>query len=127
MARVTVEDCLLVVPDRFELVVLASQRTRSINSGASVTLPRDGDKSSVVSLREIAGGTVQADHLREGVVQSFQRYIEGEETDSDLREPLDEEATHWIQTELDDKQAERLGFSEESPVEEVGPNPDDLY
>ncbi|MEI7669814.1 MAG: DNA-directed RNA polymerase subunit omega [Pseudomonadota bacterium] len=72
MARVTVEDCLHVA-NRFELVVLAAQRAKQIASGSELTLVRDNDKDSVVSLREIAGETVDLDKLREDIVQSYRK------------------------------------------------------
>jgi len=73
MARVTVEDCILNVPNRFELVLLASQRAKQIASGNPLTLPRDNDKDAVVALREIADRTVSLDQLQEETVQSFCR------------------------------------------------------
>lgn len=76
MARVTVEDCVELVPNRFELVVLAAQRAREISAGAELTVDRDRDKNPVVSLREIAENTVGLDDLREGVVLSNQRQVE---------------------------------------------------
>lgn len=71
MARVTVEDCILEVPNRFELVLLAAQRAKQITSGNPLTIDRDNDKDSVVSLREIADKTVSLDALQEGLIQSF--------------------------------------------------------
>lgn len=73
MARVTVEDCILNVPNRFELVILAAQRAKQIASGNPLTLDRDNDKDAVVSLREIAEKTVAVDDLREETVQAFGR------------------------------------------------------
>lgn len=73
MARVTVEDCIEKLPNRYELVVLAARRAKDIASGVPITLPRDNDKDAVVALREIAEGTVPVDNLREGVVQNFQQ------------------------------------------------------
>lgn len=64
MARVTVEDCVDKIPNRFELVLIASQRARDIHSGASLTIDRDNDRNPVVALREIAAGTVSLDDLR---------------------------------------------------------------
>lgn len=83
MARVTVEDCVDKVPNRFELVLLAGQRARAISSGASLTIDRDNDKNPVVSLREIAGETIQADDMREEVIRGLQRYIEQDEPEAD--------------------------------------------
>lgn len=76
MARVTVEDCVEVVPNRFELVLLAAQRARSISTGAELTVDRDRDKNPVVALREIADQTVPLDGLKEAVVQTNQRQFE---------------------------------------------------
>ena len=74
MARVTVEDCIEVVPNRFELVALAAQRTRQIVSGGQLTLERDNDKDTVISLREIAEKTVTVDALKEEVILNHQKY-----------------------------------------------------
>jgi len=71
MARVTVEDCILQIPNRFELVLLAAQRAKQISSGNPLTIDRDNDKDSVVSLREIADKTVSLDALQEGLIHSF--------------------------------------------------------
>lgn len=76
MARVTVEDCVELVPNRFELVVLAAQRAREISAGEEITIDRDRDKNPVVALREIAEDTVGLDDLREGIVQHHQRQME---------------------------------------------------
>ena len=73
MARVTIEDCTLKIPSRFELVVLASQRAKEIVSGAKPTVERDNDKNSVVALREIAEGTISVDALRESVIKKSQK------------------------------------------------------
>jgi DNA-directed RNA polymerase subunit omega len=79
MARVTVEDCVLKVPNRFELVLLAAQRAREITSGAPLTLERDDDKNPVVALREIADETVGLPHLRDAVVRGMQKQVEIDE------------------------------------------------
>ena len=76
MARVTVEDCVDKVPNRFELVMLAAHRAREISSGSSLTVERDNDKNPVVSLREIADETQTADDLREKLIESNQTQIE---------------------------------------------------
>lgn len=73
MARVTVEDCIEIIPNRFELVVAAAQRAKQISSGAPLTVDRDNDKDSVVSLREIAEGSVQSAKLMEEIVNHFCR------------------------------------------------------
>ena len=76
MARVTVEDCVDKVPNRFELVMLAAHRAREITAGAPLTVSRDNDKNPVVSLREIAEETQQADDLRERMIEANQTQIE---------------------------------------------------
>jgi DNA-directed RNA polymerase subunit omega len=84
MARVTVEDCVDKVPNRFELVMLAAHRARSLAAGAPLTIDRDNDKNPVVALREIAEETLTADHLRESAIESFQRQIEVDEPEEDV-------------------------------------------
>ena len=79
MARVTVEDCVVKVPNRFELVLLAAQRAREITSGAPLSVDRDDDKNPVVALREIAEETVELDHLQESLVRGMQKHIEMDE------------------------------------------------
>ena len=79
MARVTVEDCVVKIPNRFELVLLAAQRAREITSGAPLSLDRDDDKNPVVALREIAEETVELDHLKDAVVRGMQKHVEMDE------------------------------------------------
>lgn len=83
MARVTVEDCVDKVPNRFELVMLAAHRAREISAGESITVDRDNDKNPVVSLREIAEETQTADELRERLIESNQHQIEVDEPEED--------------------------------------------
>ncbi|SFE80231.1 DNA-directed RNA polymerase subunit omega [Sulfitobacter brevis] len=83
MARVTVEDCVDKVPNRFELVMLAAHRAREITAGSPVTVDRDNDKNPVVSLREIADETQSADDLRERLIESNQNQIEIDEPEED--------------------------------------------
>ena len=83
MARVTVEDCVDKVPNRFELVMLASHRSRELSSGAELTVDRDNDKNPVVSLREIAEETQSAEELRERAIESNQTQIEVDEPEED--------------------------------------------
>lgn len=83
MARVTVEDCIDKVENRFELVLLASHRARLISQGASITVDRDNDKNPVVALREIAEETQSADDLRERLIESNQTQIEVDEPEDD--------------------------------------------
>ena len=83
MARVTVEDCVDKVPNRFELVMLAAHRAREVSAGAEITVDRDNDKNPVVSLREIAEETQTADELRERLIESNQHQIEVDEPEDD--------------------------------------------
>jgi len=79
MARVTVEDCVIKIPNRFELVLLAAQRAREITSGASLTLDRDDDKNPVVALREIADETIGLLQLKDALVRGMQKHVEIDE------------------------------------------------
>ena len=79
MARITVEDCVLKVPNRFELVMLAAQRARDVSAGAPLAVERDNDKNPVVALREIADTTISPDDLKEELVHSLQKYVEVDE------------------------------------------------
>jgi DNA-directed RNA polymerase subunit omega len=83
MARVTVEDCVDKVPNRFELVMLASHRARAVSSGSPLLIDRDNDKNPVVALREIAEEALTVDDLREEAIQSHQRQIEVDEPEED--------------------------------------------
>ncbi|CAD0186430.1 DNA-directed RNA polymerase subunit omega [Ruegeria sp. THAF57] len=83
MARVTVEDCVDKVPNRFELVMLAAHRAREISAGGPITVDRDNDKNPVVSLREIADETQSADELRERLIEANQTQIEVDEPEED--------------------------------------------
>jgi DNA-directed RNA polymerase subunit omega len=91
MARVTVEDCVDKVPNRFDLVMLASHRAREISAGSAITVDRDNDKNPVVSLREIAEETQSADELRERMIESNQTQIEVDEAEEDamVASPID--------------------------------------
>ena len=91
MARVTVEDCVLKVPNRFELVLLAAQRARNISRGEQLTIDRDNDKNPVVALREIADETVELPGLEQDLVKSLSRVPEPE--------PVDEEVLDLIPTD----------------------------
>ncbi len=79
MARVTVEDCIDKVENRFELVLIASHRARMISSGAQITIDRDNDKNPVVALREIADQTISPGDLKEDLIHSLQKYVEVDE------------------------------------------------
>ncbi|MGN6777934.1 DNA-directed RNA polymerase subunit omega, partial [Rhizobium sp.] len=83
MARVTVEDCIDKVENRFELVLLASHRARLISQGSSITIDRDNDKNPVVALREIADETLSPDDLKEDLIHSLQKHVEVDEPEPD--------------------------------------------
>ncbi len=84
MARVTVEDCIDKVENRFDLVLLASHRARMISSGSQITIDRDNDKNPVVSLREIAETTVSPGDLKEDLIHSLQKYVEVDEPEPEV-------------------------------------------
>lgn len=83
MARVTVEDCVLKVPNRFDLVMLAAQRARDISAGAQPTVERNNDKNPVVALREIAEETIDLEALSNSLVQGLQRHVETDEPEEE--------------------------------------------
>jgi DNA-directed RNA polymerase subunit omega len=82
MARVTIEDCIDKLPNRFELVLLAAHRARLISQGAPITVDRDNDKDPVVSLREIAAETVNKDDLKEEFIHAMQKHVEVDEPET---------------------------------------------
>ena len=79
MARVTVEDCIEKIENRFDLVLMAAHRARMISSGAQITVSRDNDKNPVVALREIGDGAISPDDLHEDLIHSLQKYVEVDE------------------------------------------------
>ncbi len=83
MARVTVEDCIDKVPNRFELILLAAHRARAVSAGAPITVERDNDKNPVVALREIAEQTLSPADLKEDLIHSMQRYVEVDEPEGE--------------------------------------------
>jgi len=83
MARITVEDCVERIPNRFELVMLAAQRARDISAGAPLTVERDNDKNPVVALREIAENTIDLDHLRYELIHGLRRHVAIEDRPDD--------------------------------------------
>jgi DNA-directed RNA polymerase subunit omega len=84
MARVTVEDCIDKVDNRFDLVLLASHRARMISSGAQISVPRDNDKNPVVALREIADSTIAPEDLKEDFIHSLQKHVEVDEPETEV-------------------------------------------
>ena len=118
MARVTVEDCIDKVENRFDLVLLASHRARMLSSGAQITLDRDNDKNPVVALREIAEDTVDPEEVREALISSLQRVDEHSEAEEEaetvalLADPShmqmsEQELVRALQSDRDGGQEER--------------------
>ncbi len=120
MARVTVEDCVLQIPNRFELVMLAAQRARDISAGASLTIDRDNDKNPVVALREIADVTVEFDVLRNSIVKGLQKTVEADEPEEEIIDYISSEqelAREQVQAEA----GEEDGWSVEEVSDEEEP------
>ncbi len=116
MARVTVEDCVDKVPNRFELVMLAAHRAREIASGAPLTIPRDNDKNPVVALREIAEETQSADALRERMIEAYQTQIEVDEPEEDAMALLmGAEMDRPVQNDLDEERLLRELLAAQEP------------
>lgn len=88
MARVTVEDCIDKIPNRYELLMVASQRAKDIAAGSSITVSRDNDKNAVIALREIADETVSIEELQKSLVMGLQKYVEVEEPEEEELEIL---------------------------------------
>ena len=121
MARVTVEDCVDKIPNRFELVLLAAQRARNLSRGEELTLDRDDDKNPVVALREIADGTLTVERLKQDLMKSLSRAPEPE--------PADEEVMDLIPTDQNIFGLQDISAEEEAaslPVEGEDIAPEDL-
>jgi DNA-directed RNA polymerase subunit omega len=88
MARVTVEDCIDKIENRFDLVLMASHRARVLSAGAQITVPRDNDKNPVVALREIADQRLTPDDLKEDLIHSLQKNVEVDEPEAETAPPL---------------------------------------
>ena len=118
MARVTVEDCIDKVENRFELVLLASHRARLISQGASITIDRDNDKNPVVALREIADETLSPGDLKEDLIHSLQKHVEVDEPEPDRSTMVaTETASDVAAVEEDDDQPEAITFDRMSEEE----------
>lgn len=104
MARVTVEDCVDKVENRFELVLLAGHRARQISSGGEITVPRDNDKNPVVALREIAEQTLSPGDLHEDLVHSLQKQVEVDEPEHEMAEvpAIEAETEERVETVMSD-------------------------
>jgi DNA-directed RNA polymerase subunit omega len=116
MARVTVEDCIDKVENRFELVLLASHRARQISQGAPITIDRDKDKNPVVALREIADETLSPDDLKEDLIHSLQKHVEVDEPEHEPSSMLGNVGTAGKGDE-EDELPETLTFDQMVPPE----------
>lgn len=116
MARVTVEDCIDKVPNRFDLVMLAAQRAREIAAGSTLTVERDNDKNPVVALREIAEETVGVEATRQSLIQGLQKHVDFDEPEEDdVMELLEAESqTPGVVTELPSGDGETEDMSVEA-------------
>jgi len=128
MARVTVEDCIIKIPNRFDLVMVAAQRARDISSGAALTIERDNDKNPVVALREIADTTIDLEALTNAVVQGLRKHVETEEPveegsfgtgDTDILSDLSQTADEAVAEDDEDDEIEGE-FEDEPLAEEEG-------
>ena len=124
MARVTVEDCILKIPNRFELVLLAAQRARDVASGAPITLERDNDKNPVVALREIADETIGLEQVKNSLIKGMQKHVEIDEPEEDKE--LDAETQQSWPVDAPPTEAETEELAEEA-VEDEELAEDELY
>ncbi len=115
MARVTVEDCIEQVPNRFELVVLTSERARNISSGAPLTIERNNDKNPVIALREIAAGNIDIEKLRDSQIANLQK---NNKMDDITDENLYAENQESVGLEADYSETEESAIF--SPDDEIG-------
>ena len=133
MARITVEDSSIVVPNCFELVLVAAQRVRQILAGAEILVPRDGDKNTVIALREIAENKLDVSEIYEQIVKGKQLYAQADDLDEDIIDMMDSETNGaWIGLEsgsgpsfADALESELAGDKEEDDLE-LSAQADDL-
>jgi len=115
MARVTVEDCIVQVPNRFELVLLAAQRARNISRGESLTVERDNDKNPVVALREIADQTVALEALEQDLIKSLSRAPEPEPVEDEVMDLIDTNENIFGVMDVNEELPADMGAEEFSP------------
>jgi DNA-directed RNA polymerase subunit omega len=111
MARVTVEDCIDIINNRFELVMLASQRARSLSSGAELTVERDNDKNPVIALREIAESKIDIEEVKDLLVVGLQKHVISDEPDEDDLALLSDQEDREQQVSEEPEIEPQLGFS----------------
>ncbi len=124
MARVTVEDCVQRIPNRFELVLLAARRARAIAAGSMLTIDRDNDKNPVVSLREIGENTIDLGELKNNLIGGLQRRVEVDEPEEDNMAALMSSSTEWAGVVQEEEPAETFTASEVGASEAAAPAAD---
>ncbi len=125
MARVTVEDCVERIPNRFELVLMAARRARGIAAGSMLTVDRDNDKNPVVSLREIADATIDLDELKTSLVTALQRRVEVDEPEEDNMAALMSSSNEWAGVVQEDEAAETFSAGDVGATDGTpAPTPD---
>ena len=120
MARVTVEDCVKKIPNRFDLVIAAAQRSREISNGIAIEIDRDNDKNPVVSLREIASEVVDAESLQERFIRSMQKNLIKEENNIEEEESLEEEFAAYLNETKNEKINDQELFLNKNKNEDDG-------
>ena len=118
MARVTVEDCIEKIPNRFDLVIAAAQRSREISNGIPIEIDRDNDKNPVVSLREIASEAIDAESLHERFIRSMQKNLINEENNSEDELSLEEEFAAYLNESKTSEVTDSSLFQNNSPSNE---------
>ena len=124
MARVTVEDCIEKIPNRFDLVIAAAQRSREISNGMPIDIDRDNDKNPVVSLREIACDAVDAESLHERFIRSMQKNLINEDKNSEKELSLEEEFAAYLNESKTPKSVDKslfpqVNISDEESFEDI--------
>jgi len=126
MARVTVEDCVDKVPNRFRLVMLAAQRARELTVGAQITVDRDNDKNPVVALREIADETILVPDLEEELIQGLQRHADSDDPEEEAADLLAMEEELTASAEADAFTGDPAPLVEEAPQVEEAPEEEEV-
>lgn len=123
MARVTVEDCIDKIPNRYELLMVAAQRAKDISAGSALTVNRDNDKNSVVALREIAEGKVNIEELQHSLVMGLQKFVDVEEPEE---EELEIMAAERELADLDEQFSGLISQDEISDAMQIHSNDEDM-
>lgn len=124
MARVTVEDCVERIPNRFDIVLLAARRARAIAAGSMLTVDRDNDKNPVVSLREIGDGTIDLVELKSNLIHSLQRRVEVDEPEEDNMAALMSSSNEWAGVIQENTASETFSADEVGAIPEEAPAAD---